>query len=115
MFPLPQAPDEVLNQWQGVKLKGLNHLTDFTIVWCGVPETVRLHRNNVKAEHVFVLKKGDQFKYAYHDAAGFNELPEKWYTRCFTRIDNIPSNNKELPSLVCLLMKSVHTTEFKAD
>lgn len=94
MFPLPQAPDEVLNQWQGVKLKGLNHLTDFTIVWCGVPATGRLHRNNVKAEHIFVLKKGDQFKYAYHDAAGFNELPEKWYTRCFTRIDNIPSNNQ---------------------
>ena len=94
MFPLPQAPDEIVDKWQGVKLKGLNHLTDFTVVWCGAPCKVRLHRNNIKPEHVFVLKRGDQFKYAYHDAAGFSELPEKWYARCFTRIDSIPSDNQ---------------------
>jgi hypothetical protein len=94
MFSLPQADDATIEQWQGVKLKGLENLTDFTIVWCGVPSTLRLHRNNVKAEHVFVLKKKDQFKYAYHDTAGFNELPEKWYTRCFTKVDHIPSDNQ---------------------
>lgn len=93
MFPLPEAPREVVDTWQGVKLKGLSALTDYTIMWCGVPSETTLHRNNIRAKHVFVLKRGDQFKYAYHDAAGFAELPEKWYTKCFTKIGAIPNDN----------------------
>ncbi len=93
MFPLPEAPDEVKKKWQGVHLKGLDQLTGFHIVWCGTPANGWLTRHSVKPEHVFVLKRGDQFKYAVHDDGGFQELQEKWYTKCFGRIETIPSKN----------------------
>lgn len=93
MFPLPQAPEEIIEKWQGTQLKGLDHLTGFNVVWCGVPVNFTLTRNTVKPKHVFVLKKGDQFKYAVHDNSGFKELQEKWYTKCFARVDTVPLNN----------------------
>jgi len=93
MFPLPEAPEEVVEKWQGVHLKGLEQLTGFYVVWCGVPANGRLTRHSVKPEHVFVLKRGETFKYAVHDNRGFQELQEKWYTKCFGRIDTIPNKN----------------------
>ena len=93
MFPLPQAPADIIHKWQGTRLKGVDQLTGYVIVWCGVPFRGKLTRDSVKPEHVFVLKQGDQFKYALHDDNGFFELYEKWYSKCFGRVENIPTNN----------------------
>ena len=53
---------------------------------------MRLHRNNIKPERLRA-QEGDQFKYAYHDAAGSASCLKSG-TQGFTRIDSIPSDNQ---------------------
>lgn len=102
MFLLPLASDTVLDRWQGQRLQGWGILTGYTIVWCGEPGDT-ITRSSLEPKHVFILKRGDSFKYAYHDSEGFKELPDKWYGKCFGGVTEVPDTN-----LVTLLVRGVY-------
>ena len=92
MFSLPEASAETVKKWQGMVIEG-HSLTGFSISWCGEPFEGTISKSNVKPMHVFVLRQGDFFKYAVHDSNGFKEIPEKWYSKCFLKVKDIPSEN----------------------
>lgn len=68
-------------------------LTGFSVAWCGEPFDGTVTKGNIKPENVFILRQGNYFKYAVHDSTGFKEIPEKWYSKCFLKVSEIPSEN----------------------
>ena len=102
MFLLPTASDEILNTWPGQRLQGWGALSGYTIVWCGEPDD-NINRTTLEPKHVFILRHGDNFKYAYHDKDGFKELPDKWYGKCFGGVSEVPETN-----LVTVLVRGVY-------
>ena len=92
MFPLPEAPADVIRTWQGTVIEG-HKLSGYSVVWCGQPYKGSITKSSLKPEHVFILRQGGNFKYAVHDRNGFKEIPEKWYSKCFTNLIDIPSEN----------------------
>ena len=92
MFPLPEACPSTLKKWQGVVIEGYG-MSGFSVAWCGEPYKGTMSKSSLKPKHVFILRNGDYFKYAVHDAAGFKEIPEKWYSKCFLKVSELPSEN----------------------
>jgi len=92
MFSLPEASKDSLKKWQGVVIDGYG-LSGFSVAWCGEPFEGTITKTNLKPNNVFILRQGDFFKYATHDSSGFKEIPEKWYSRCFLKVNELPSEN----------------------
>jgi len=92
MFSLPEASQASLKKWQGVIIDGYG-LTGFSVAWCGEPSKDTITKANLKTSNVFILRQGDFFKYAVHDPSGFKEIPEKWYSKCFLKVTDLPSEN----------------------
>jgi hypothetical protein len=92
MFTLPEASHATLKKWQGMVIEG-HDLTGFSVAWCGEPFNGTLTKGNIKPKNVFILRQADYFKYAAHDSSGFKEIPEKWYSKCFLKVSEIPSEN----------------------
>lgn len=92
MFPLPKPSVESLKKWQGCVLTK-EPFKGFVVVW---PAEVHEGKMTKAAMHpglVFILRNGDMFTYAYFDCDGFQEVPEKWYAKCFQNLANIPQEN----------------------
>lgn len=92
MFTLPEASHNALKKWHGVVIEG-HDLTGYSVAWCGEPFNGTLIKGNIKPKNVFILRHGDYFKYAVHDSSGFKEIPEKWYSKCFLKVSEIPTEN----------------------
>lgn len=92
MFPLPEACHATLKKWQGTVIEGYG-LTGYSVAWCGEPFNGTITKGNITPKCVFILRHSDYFKYAVHDVSGFREIPEKWYSKCFLKVSEIPSEN----------------------
>lgn len=92
MFSLPEASAATLKKWQGMVIEG-HKLSGFSVAWCGEPYKGTITKSSLKPENVFILRQGDFFKYAIHDSNGFKEIPEKWYSKCFLKVSDLPSEN----------------------
>lgn len=92
MFSLPEASAATLKKWQGMVIEG-HKLSGFSVAWCGEPYEGTITKSSLKPENVFILRQGDFFKYAIHDSNGFKEIPEKWYSKCFLKVSDLPSEN----------------------
>jgi hypothetical protein len=92
MFSLPEASHATLKKWQGMVIEG-HDLSGFSVAWCGEPFNGTIAKGTIKPKNVFILRQGDYFKYAVHDSSGFKEIPEKWYSKCFLKVSEIPSEN----------------------
>lgn len=92
MFPLPKPRANDIEKWQGnilTKVPFQGHV----VVWPGQVIDAKMTKMVMKPKHVFILRNGDVFVYAYHDKDGFQELPEKWYSKCFLHLADIPQEN----------------------
>ena len=92
MFSLPEASASTIKKWQGMVIEG-HDLSGFSVAWCGEPYKGTITKSNLKPSYVFILRHGDYFKYAVHDSSGFKEIPEKWYSKCFLKVSELPSEN----------------------
>lgn len=92
MFSLPEACAATLKKWQGMVIEGHN-LSGFSVAWCGEPFKGTITKSSLKPAYVFILRQGNYFKYAVHDSTGFKEIPEKWYSKCFLKVSELPSEN----------------------
>ena len=94
MYTLPVASDDILTKYQGTTLEGYSAFENFTIIWCGEPSKGTLTRATVLPKHIFVLRNRREYKWVYQDSGGFLEVPEKWYGKCFLKLNFKPSENK---------------------
>jgi len=92
MFSLPEASAKTVKKWQGLVIEGYN-MSGFSVAWCGEPYEGTITKSNLKPANVFILRQANFFKYAIHDAKGFKEIPEKWYSKCFLKVSDLPSEN----------------------
>jgi len=92
MFSLPEASASTIKKWQGVVIEGQS-MSGFSVAWCGEPFKGTITKSNIKPKHVFILRQSNYFKYGVHDVKGFREIPDKWYSKCFLNISEIPSEN----------------------
>ncbi len=92
MFPLPKANLTTCRKWQGVRLTK-PPFEGFAVVWPGSVLDSKMTKTHMGPEYVFILRNGDYFQYAYSDKEGFKEIPEKWYSKCFQNITDIPQEN----------------------
>ena len=92
MFPLPKANLLNCKKWQGVILTK-QPFEGFAVVWPGSVFESKMTKTCMGPEYTFILRNGDYFQYAYCDKDGFKEIPEKWYSKCFQNITEIPQEN----------------------
>lgn len=92
MFSLPKPKAEDIKKWQGsILTKQPFH--GYTVVWPGQGVETKMTKMMMKPKHAFILKNGDVFVYAYCDKDGFQEIPDKWYAKCFQNLGDIPQEN----------------------
>lgn len=92
MFPLPKPSLALSKKWQGVILTKAP-FEGFTVLWPGLTLESKMTKTCMGPTYAFVLRSGEYFKYAYCDKDGFKEIPEKWYSKCFQNITEIPQEN----------------------
>lgn len=92
MFTLPKPDTDVLEKWQGIILTQ-DPFRGFAVVWPGKAVDTKLSKSTLHSGHTFILRNGDLFKYAYCDQNGFNEMPEKWYSKSFQNFTDVPQEN----------------------
>ena len=92
MFPLPKPTLTASKKWQGVILTK-EPFEGFAVVWPGTVHKSKMTKTLMLPQHTFILRNGDFFKYAFCDKDGFKEIPEKWYSKCFQNLTDIPQEN----------------------
>lgn len=92
MFSLPKPTLAAAKKWQGVILTK-EPFEGFAVVWAGLLLDAKMTKSCMTPKHTFILRNGEYFKYAYCDKDGFKEIPEKWYSKCFQNISDIPQEN----------------------
>ena len=92
MFPLPKPSVDDIERWQG-NILTKDPFRGFSVVWPGKIVETKMTKMSMKPKHTFILRNGQVFMYAYCDKDGFQELPEKWYSKCFQNLTDIPQDN----------------------
>lgn len=92
MFPLPKPSLDNLKKWQGCVLTK-KKFEGFAVVWPAETFEAKMTKAVLQPSHVFILRSGDDFEYAYCDKDGFQGLPEKWYSKCFQNLSDVPQDN----------------------
>ena len=92
MFPLPKPSLALSKKWQGIILTK-QPFEGFTVVWPALTLESKMTKSCMGPEYTFILRNGEYFKYAYSDKDGMKEIPEKWYSKCFQNITEIPQEN----------------------
>ena len=120
MFPLPKPSITAQKKWQGVILTKAP-FEGFSVVWPGKAVKSKMTKSSFEPNHAFILKSGEFFKYVFYDEDGFNEIPEKWYSKCFKNLSEIPQENlitvningvyTEVPFLPQVLFERKKTTK----
>lgn len=103
MFPLPKPSVAAAKKWQGIILTK-PPFEGFAVVWAGAVVESKMTKTAMAPKHTFILRNSEYFKYAFCDKDGFKEIPEKWYSKCFQNISDIPQDN-----MVTVNMNGVYT------
>ena len=92
MFPLPRPDVENCKKWQGALVEH-EPFVGYSVVWPALCINTKMSKSSLEPKYTFILRQGNIFKYAYHDKDGFKEIPEKWYSKCFVNITEVPQEN----------------------
>ena len=92
MFPLPRPGVENCKKWHGSLVES-DPFVGYSVVWPALCISTKMSKSSLEPKYIFILRQGNIFKYAYHDKDGFKEIPEKWYSKCFVNITEVPQEN----------------------